>query len=67
VLADAAMGKHASDIDKIAFLIHLEYVSQAEAARKVKIPKQTASSIKKLAEPRKELHEELGIALPIYL
>jgi hypothetical protein len=60
------MGKHASEIDKIVFLIHTEYVSQAEAVRKVKLPKQTASNIKKLAEQRKELYNDLGIALPTY-
>jgi hypothetical protein len=61
------MGKHASDIDKIVFLVHYEYVSQAEAAQKVKLPKQTASDIKKLAKQRKELYNELGITLLIYL
>jgi hypothetical protein len=60
------MGKHASKIDKIVFLVHIEYVSQAEAARKVKLPKQTASDIKKLAKQRKELHNDLGIAPPTY-
>jgi hypothetical protein len=37
----------------------------AEATRKVKIPKRTASDIQKLAEQRKELYEELDIAPPV--
>jgi predicted DNA-binding protein (UPF0251 family) len=40
------MGKHASDIEKAAFLVHLQYFHQAEAARRVGIHKSTAADIK---------------------
>jgi hypothetical protein len=43
------MGKHASDLQKVAFLVHLEYVSQAEAARRAGLPKQTATDLKNRA------------------
>jgi hypothetical protein len=43
------MGKHASDGDKIAFLVHLEYVHFAEAARRAGIPRSTALDIKERA------------------
>jgi len=43
------MGKHASDLQKVAFLVHLEYMSQAEAARRAGLPKQTATDLKNRA------------------
>jgi hypothetical protein len=58
------MGKHASDIDKAAFLVHLQYVHQLEAARKAGLPKQTASDIKKRAEALKATNKAQGLPLP---
>jgi hypothetical protein len=58
------MGKHASDLQKAVFLTHLQYVSEAEAARKAGLTQQTANDIKKRAEDRKAMHEELGIHPP---
>jgi hypothetical protein len=58
------MGKHASDIDKVAFLVHLEYVHQAEAARRAGIPKQTATDLKNRAEELTIEHAENGLPLP---
>jgi hypothetical protein len=40
------MGKHASDVQKAAFLVHLQYVYQAEATRRAGLPKQTATDLK---------------------
>ena len=40
------MGKHASDIDKAAFLVYLQYVRQAEAARRARLSSSTASDVK---------------------
>ena len=39
-------GKYASYIEKAAFLVHLQYVHQAEAARRVGIHKSIAADIK---------------------
>jgi hypothetical protein len=58
------MGKHASDIDKVAFLVYLEYVHQAEAARRAGIPKQTATDLKNRAEELIIEHAENGLPLP---
>ena len=58
------MGKHASDIDKVAFLVHLQYVHQSEAARKAGLPKQTASDVKKRAEALKAANEPQGLPPP---
>lgn len=58
------MGKHASDIDKAAFLVHLQYVHQAEAARRAKLTKQTANNIKSRADAIKKEHEEQGLPPP---
>ena len=58
------MGKHASDIDKAAFLVHLQYVHQAEAARRAGIPKQTACDLQKRAEALKKQHEADGLPPP---
>jgi hypothetical protein len=40
------MSKHASDIDKVIFLVYLQYVHQAEAARKAGLFKQTVINLK---------------------
>ena len=58
------MGKHASDIDKAAFLVHLQYVHQAEAARRAGIPKQTASDLQKRVAALKIQHEANGLPPP---
>ena len=52
------MGKHASDIDKAAFLVHLQYVHQAEAVLRAGLKKQTASDLKIHAENLKREHEQ---------
>ena len=44
------MGKHASDIDKAAFLVHLQYVHKSEAARRAGLKQQTASDLNIRAE-----------------
>jgi hypothetical protein len=41
------MGKHSLDLQKVAFLVHLEYVHLAEAARRAGIAKQTATDLLK--------------------
>ena len=58
------MGKHASDIDKAAFLVHLQYVHQAEAARRAGLLQQTASRVQKRAEALKKQHEADGLPPP---
>ena len=58
------MGKHASDIDKAAFLVHLQYVHHSEAARKAGLPKQTASDVKKRAEALKATNKAQGLPPP---
>jgi len=58
------MGKHASDIDKAAFLVHLQYVHHSEAARRAGIPKQTASDVKKRADALKATNETQGLPPP---
>ena len=55
------MSKHASDIDKAAFL---QYVHQAEAARRAGLKKQTASDLKIRAEIPKREHERQGLLPP---
>ena len=40
------MGKHASNIDKAAFLVHLQYIYQAEATRRARLSSLTASDVK---------------------
>ena len=43
------MGKHATLCQKVAFLVHLEYVNCPEAAQKAGLPLSTAKDIKKRA------------------
>ena len=40
------MGPHTTDIEKAVFLVHLQYVYLAEAARRAGLPKSTATNIK---------------------
>jgi hypothetical protein len=58
------MGKHASDIDKAAFLVHLQYVHQAEAARRAGLLKQTATNLKNRSAELEILHAEQGLPSP---
>jgi hypothetical protein len=55
------MGKHALDIDKAAFLVHLQHVYQAEAARRAGLKKQTANDLKLRADAVKTEHTEKGL------
>ena len=60
------MGKHATLCQKVAFLIHLEYVNCVEAARRVDITYRTTLDIKNRAgELCIELAEQ-GLPLPSY-
>jgi hypothetical protein len=58
------MGKHASDIDKAAFLVHLQYVRQAEAARRAGLSSSTASDVKFRAGEVQIRHAEQGLPPP---
>ena len=58
------MGKHASDVQKATFLVHLQYVHQAEAARRAGLPKQTAIDLKNRSAELQILHEEQGLPPP---
>ena len=58
------MGKHASDIDKAAFLIHLQYVHQAEAARRAELKKQTAIDLKNRSAALQIERAEQGLPPP---
>ena len=58
------MGKHASDIDKAAFLVHLQYVHQAEAARRAGLSSSTASDIKFRAGEVQIQNAEQGLPPP---
>jgi hypothetical protein len=52
------------DIDKAAFLVHLQYVYYSEAARRAGLPKQTASNVRKRAEALKATNKAQGLPLP---
>jgi hypothetical protein len=58
------MSKHASNIDKAAFLIHLQYVHQAEAARRTRVHKQTAIDLKNRTIALEIEHIEKGLPHP---
>src|SRR5256714_3192031 len=60
------MGKHATQGQKIAFLVHLEYVHCAEAARKAGLALTTAKDLKKHAGELCIEHLEQGLLLPSY-
>ena len=57
------MGKHASDDDKIAFLVHLQYVHCAEAARGADLISSTAFKIKDHAAQVEIKHAAQGLPL----
>ncbi len=58
------MGKHASDIQKAAFLVHLQYIHQVEAARRAGLPKQTATDLKNGSAALQIEREEQGLPPP---
>ena len=58
------MGKHATDIDKAVFLTHLQYVYQAEAARKAGLAKSTATDIKNASAEVLIRYDEQGLSPP---
>ena|ERR1700722_1205793 len=58
------MGKHATNVQKAAFLVHLQYVHQAEAARRAELPKQTATDLKNRSAKLEILYEEQGLPPP---
>jgi len=60
------MGKHATQGQKIAFLVHLEYVHCAEAARKAGLSSTTAKDLKKRAGELCLEHIKQGLPLPSY-
>jgi hypothetical protein len=60
------MGKHATQGQKIAFLVHLEYVHCAEAARKAGLADTTAKDLKKRAAELCIERAEQGLPPPSY-
>ena len=58
------MGKHASNINKAAFLVHLQYIYQAEAARRARLSSSTASNVKFRAREVQIRHIEQGLLPP---
>ena len=53
-----------SDIEKAAFLVHLQYVHQAEAARRAGLKKQTTNDLKIRADALKAEHAKKGLPPP---
>ena len=60
------MGKHVTQGQKIAFLVHLEYVYCAEAAQRAGLALTTAKDLKKQAGELCIKHLEQGLLLPSY-
>lgn len=60
------MGKHATPCQKVAFLVHSEYIKCAEAAQKAGIPFSTAKVIKKRNRELCVKHAEEGLPPPSY-
>ena len=60
------MGKHATEGQKIAFLVHLEYVHYTEAARKTKLSLTTTKDLKKQVGELCIKHLEQGFPPPSY-
>jgi len=52
------------DIDKAAFLVHLQYVHYLKAARRAGLLKQTASDVKKQAKALKATNKAQGLPPP---
>jgi hypothetical protein len=57
------MGKHATDLNKAVFLIHLFYVHQAEAARRAELAKSIAINIKNAAADIQIRYDKKGFFL----
>jgi hypothetical protein len=60
------IGKHATLAQKVAFLVYLEYVPCAEAARKADLPASTTSDLKARAGALCVKRSEAGLPLPSY-
>jgi hypothetical protein len=60
------MGKHATLCQKVAFLVHLEYVNCLEAAQKASLPLSTAKDIKKRTSKLCVERAEQGLPPPSY-
>jgi hypothetical protein len=60
------MGKHATQCQKVAFLVHLEYVHCAEAARRAGLTHTTAKDLKKRAGELCVERAEQGLPPPSY-
>ena len=58
------MGKHASNIDKAVCLVYLQYIHQAEAARRAGLCSLTASDVKFRAGEVQIRHTEQGLLPP---
>lgn len=58
------MGKHASDEDKSAFLVHLQYVHYAEATRRAGLGSSTAFKVKDRAAEVEIEHAKKGLPPP---
>lgn len=58
------MGKHATELQKALFLTHLQYVHQAEAARRAGINPSTAQKIKARAGDLLVQHNNEGLPPP---
>ena len=60
------MGKHATQGQKIAFLVYLEYVHCAEAARRAGLTSTVAKDLKERAGLLQVEHTKQGLSLPTY-
>jgi hypothetical protein len=60
------MGKHADSHQKVAFLVHSEYLKCADAAKLTGIPFSTAKDIKKRAGELCVEHAKQGLPPPTY-
>ena len=58
------MGPHASNIQKAAFLTHLQYIHQVEAACRASLKKQIATDIKNRSAALQIEREEQGLPPP---
>jgi hypothetical protein len=58
------MGPHTTDVEKAVFLVHLQYVHLAEAARRAGLPKSTATNIKNRAAEIEIEHTAAGLPPP---
>jgi hypothetical protein len=61
------MGKHVSDIDKAVFLIDLQYIHQAEAAKRAELFKQMITDLKNRFIILQIERAEQGLPSPILI